>query len=169
MDGLSFARAARDHLEKEEALLRELIACLNEEREALCTLDSPAVARSVAAKESLAMREQALAASRRALITEAAAQISEESGGAVVDLSLGEIIERLRPPGGQDLLARRARVRSLASQAQRLNALNRHLCAHALSCLRGYLSLTGRTQTDTYGASGRLLKRVSLGGYARRA
>jgi flagellar biosynthesis/type III secretory pathway chaperone len=170
MDALRFSRAAKQHLEKEERVLTDLLACLEEERVALTSLDGPQVMRIASRKESLAAEEQLLAEARRALINEAAAAVSEQSGGSAVDLSLGEILERLRPPGAGALSALRTRVRTMAAQAQRMNAVNRQLCTHALSCVRGYLHLAGRTSSDTYGATGRLVSVAAQGGgYARRA
>lgn len=169
MDSLAFSRAAREHLDREEALLRELIDRLDEERAAICALDGPAVARIAAAKEALADRERELAVARSALIGQAAAMISERSGGSPVDLSLGEIVERLRPSGAQGLLEQRARVRALAREAQYKNAVNRHLCTHALACLRGHLGSAGLAAGPTYGASGRLVPSAAVAAYARRA
>jgi flagellar biosynthesis/type III secretory pathway chaperone len=169
MDAQRFSRAAKEHLESEEQVLRELLRCLEAERKALVALDGPALARAAAEKEALADRERSLAAARRALIGEAAHHISERTGGSAVDLSLGEILERLRPPGAAALIAQRAQVRSLAARAQRMNALNRELCVHALACLRGYLSLAGHAPTQTYGARGRLVPGTAAGTYARRA
>lgn len=168
MDAQDFSRAARTHLDQEEKILRELLDCLDRERVALVALDGPTAARIAAEKDGIVAREQILAEARRALVHEAAAMLSSKSGGAAVDLSLGEIVERLRPPGGSQLLAQRTMVRNLAAEAQRRNAVNRQLCVHALSCIRGYLSLSGRVSSDTYGASGRIVQSGGAGTYARR-
>jgi flagellar biosynthesis/type III secretory pathway chaperone len=171
MDALRFSRAARAHLEEEERVLARLVDCLEEERRALVALDGAAVAEAVARKEAIAAHEQTLARARRGLIADAAALVSEASGGSAVDLSLGEIVERLRPPAARELLALRERVRHLARQAQRMNLVNRQLCLHALSCVRGYLDLTGRSPAaETYGAGGRLVASAgAASAYARRA
>ena len=168
MNAQDFSRAARAHLERELEVLRLLQDCLRRERECLVALDSAGAARIAVEKEEIIRREQGLAQERRAIVSEAAALLSERSAGAAVDLSLGEIVERLRPPHGSQLMALRADVRRLAQEAQKMNAVNRQLCAHAVSCVRGYLGVAGRAPAETYGAQGRIVARAAGGGYARR-
>lgn len=168
MDANDFSAAARKHLERELEILRQLLDCLRRERECLVTLDTAGASRIAVEKEEIVRTEQGLAQERRAIVSEAAALLSKRSGGAAVDLSLGEIVERLRPPHGSQLMALRADVRRLAQEAQKMNAVNRQLCAHALSCVRGYLGLAGRAPNETYGAQGRIVARSAAGGYARR-
>jgi flagellar biosynthesis/type III secretory pathway chaperone len=168
MDPQTFSRRTREHLDRAEDTLHALIDCLRRERTALTELDGPGAARIAQEKEAIVRRESDLATERRTLVSDAAALLRERTGGAV-DLSLGEIVERLRPPGGNAILVQRARVRALAAEAQRLNALNRQLCAHALACVRGYLALAGHTSHETYGPRGRVSTvNAAAATYARR-
>lgn len=139
-----------EHLDGEIEVYRELIEGLHRETEDLVKRDYKALYDTIAVKERLLIRIDAMGARRRALLEEAASSL-----GISGEINISRILERLSGEEFEALKERQRFVIALVDGIKEITKVNSLVVKGSLDNIRKTLGLLGNLNAaGTYGKEG---------------
>ncbi len=142
--------ALLNHLAREEAVLRDALACGNDVFAALRRGDLPGALATGAKYEAAGVSLHDAAPPRAA----AAAALARELGLSAQGVTLAALAAALPDPFAADLRAARARLTAGATELAAVQARNANLIGHLRSYFRGVLADLGTETPSRYGPTG---------------
>lgn len=138
------------HLAREDALLRDALACGNEVFAALRRGDLPGAQAAGARYEAAGVSLHDAAPAR----TAAAAALAKELGLSAQGATLAKLADALPESLAADLRAARARLTAAATELTAVQARNANLLAQLRSYFRGVFADLGTETPSRYGPTG---------------